>query len=679
MISIETPFEQWESIRVSGFSSFSDDMWCFSRMNRIGDVNDLSFDKKLGGGVKLTDDECWPLMLFVKALTYHHLPQNAILSRITTLASSRGIQSSLMVLAKFLYEMDVFVDTANGSFSGGMAVSLDDIEEAVECAPTANRKKQLVESARIWHEHSVAGMLPPAFCVEFDEDELKYLSSSTLRQKQAEEGSILPVPLEDLAVLVPYCIKIIEEQAEDILYAYDHVYWLYMTGKDKNALGFSWPKTINALRERNETGLWEVDSFRLTSEVSKDSQYAIAKAIVSHPDWPLHREFAKGSCHELLKQKRADILRLAGELDIDVEQIDPYCKIDRQEIYKHFRVLIMNLRTACRIIILLVTGMRVSELVNLKAGKVRPIAGSNKNYALTFEVFKGSIGGVGELVTIPFPEIGAKAYQILERLTEKARLAANTDLLAVRILLGFGRIPIAISDNGIIRKFCKPLELSSSPTTHQFRKSLAMFAVYHNPENLILIKRLFSHSSLAMTLKYIVELPGMDEELKETLKEQEKELFKEVYQAALCHKIGGVHSAEILKASEDTYYSQLNDNGESLNQYIDSLLECGERLLHRCVLGVICTDRGQPLINFTPNSCTCNVVSCENAIFTEKSVPHLSNDIRFHRQLMQNENCSEKQRKFSQRFVTDGLMRLEEILGRQEVAATYPDFYVVAV
>ncbi len=264
----------------------------------------------------------------------------------------------------------------------------------------------------------------------------------------------------------------------------------------------------------------------------------------------------------------------------------------------------------------------------------------------------------------------------MERLSAQARRVGRNNLLFAGVTNFFGK-PLHLSSiNGFLVRWCEELGLNEMIHPHQFRKTLAMFLIYQDTVNLPLIKRLFSHKSLKMTLVYITKLPGIAQEVKLALLEQNMELIGELLEAARKGVIGGSAGLRIKENIQSgKYAAMLNDDGwETLDQYVDSLLDEGLTLLHRASLGVICTktpavDQAAPcdppfaqkIKRLHPNIQNCDPLECKWAVFTENSVLKLVNEIKAHRKWLKHKYASEGQKQFSARTIASSQERLLEL------------------
>lgn len=213
---------------------------------------------------------------------------------------------------------------------------------------------------------------------------------------------------------------------------------------------------------------------------------------------------------------------------------------------------------------------------------------------------------------------------------------------------------------------------------HRFRKSLALYIIHQDSRNLEIIKRLFSHRSLKMTLRYILSLPGVNDEVKATLIEENTEILVEVLQGVISGQIGGIGGKRLAKTANSSpiLRAKLQNAGkESLSQYVASLLDEGVKLLHRTNLAICMRTPGltsespcdakndSPGSRLHPNLFACDPYNCRYAAFVEANVPSLKNEIIFHDNMIKHRYCGATQKEYSQRRIAEAFKRLHEVVG----------------
>lgn len=290
-------------------------------------------------------------------------------------------------------------------------------------------------------------------------------------------------------------------------------------------------------------------------------------------------------------------------------------------------------------------------------------------YWLCFKVFKTSDGSIGNPVTIPIPAVAYLALTCLERLTETARQVGNTKSLLISATNNFGK---RITHNGInqfLDRWCEDLGLEESIHPHQFRKTLAMFAIFQDSRNVGILKYLFSHDSYLTTLAYIVTFPGLRKEMKAVILQENMELLTEVAAAVASGAVGGLAGQRLKKAyGEERKYAATLNNLESLQQYVDSLMDEGLTLLHRTQFQAICLKKpeleqgkGAKSLNLHPNVAHCEPLHCKNAVFTPKSEIDLQQELKFYQKLVAHPYCRDEFKPHYTEIIKQCETRLAEI------------------
>lgn len=592
----EISFAEMDQLKVSRISAFEDALWDWKQEGSplYKDKCVCHWNKELLEGINLLDKENHHLCRLLKMIAFYSLPQNACLQNISSFNTSKTFSNRLAkYLGKFLYKNRIFVDVqGNGTFTNAIFLReehfMDFLENDIDSTYSKNTFAIQVKN---WRGLSQNKLIPVEYRLEFDPfSKEKYKSLS--REVDENKVAFLPISLDTLSELVPYSIKLIEEYSEEILTIYETLLPIIAGGKFLKANPFEWDKAINDLLDMN-LELWNLKIFEFTdySEVQfNDKQSAkIGKAIKNHPNWHKRNPLFDSQPSQLSRPK---LKKVISQLNINLREIDRLIMYDLTKLRNEALSLIVELRNACVTILFLVTGMRNSEMYLLEAGNCWHVNGSKDDYKIKITVSKTSQASSGDTVILPVPLIAYRAFKCLETLTEKARIWGKTNRLLVGITRNFGKELSASSIGAFYTSWCEDLGIDHIHT-HQFRKTIAMFAIYQNPYNIGIIRRLFSHKSLAMTLAYIVKLPGMTEEIKLAVIEKNKELMAELLEAIEKNAIAGKAGVRIkqLVSESKTFKAKLHDDGwEPYEQYIEVLLQDGINILHRTSYGAICTN-----------------------------------------------------------------------------------------
>ena len=327
-------------------------------------------------------------------------------------------------------------------------------------------------------------------------------------------------------------------------------------------------------------------------------------------------------------------------------------------------------------LILCVTGMRRSELISLKSDC---LSEDKQGSWLSYYVFKTSVASQGDLKRIPIPGVAAKAIRILIVLGHESREFGGHDYLFSKFWRPhFGKQASIAALEHSCHRVAAAIGIDQSLHAHRFRKSLAMYIIHQDPRNIDVIRKLFSHASLRMTLKYILSLPGVNEEVKRVIVEENSEILSVVLRAVLEERIGGIGGRRILRTAEQSPILKAklqNEGKESLSQYVASLLDEGVKLLHRTSMAICLKTVGLTSVTpcdpkngmheakLHPNIFACDPFNCRFAAFVEENVPALENEIIFHSNMLKHDYSSVSQKAFSQQRIKEAHKRMSEVIG----------------
>lgn len=672
----ELPFAQMDQLKVSKISIFEDVVWDWRQEGSplYKDKCFCSWNNEFSEGVSLLDKENQYLCRLLKMIAFYSLPQNACLQNIRSFNSSKSFSGSLKrYLGKFLYDNRLFIDIqGNGSFNNAIYLREEHFTDFLKNIDNAHLKNVFAKQVKNWRGLSQNKLIPVEYRLDFDPFS-KDVYSKLSRDEENNKGTFLPISLDTLSKLVPYSINMIEEYSEEVLKIYNTLIPIIAGGEVLKANPFEWNTAIEDLSNINSK-LLDLRTFRFTDyneiQINHDQAAKIRTAIRNHPEWHIENPLYVSN---LFHANRPYLKEVASKLNINLEEIDRLIGYDLTKIRNEALSLIVELRNSCVTILFLVTGMRNSEMYLLEAGDCWRVKGSDDDYRIKITVSKTSDGSSGDTVILPIPLIAFKAFKCLESLTEKARIWGETNRLMVDIKTRFGNEIRASSIGVFFKSWCEDLEIDHIHT-HQFRKTIAMFAIYQNPNNISIIRRLFSHKSLAMTLAYIIKLPGMAQEIRLAVIEQNKSLLAELLEAIEKNCIagkGGTRIKELIQESKIFKASLHEDGWEPYEQYVEILLQDGLNILHRTSFAAICTNTHSGLVHLGPESCSCNVLDCDWAAFTETSIEELETDIKFHLDKLAKVH-SEDQDKFSRYIIRNCIERLIELKGWDAVNSQYP-------
>lgn len=625
------PLEEWIYLSVSPLSQFGDNQWDFTsypHTSRKQAVVNFDYNNYLG--INLTDKKYTHWQNISKAiLFYSAIPHFSMLSMVRSYGTISSKRSQIIrLIALFQQESLYLGDHRSNNFRTIDDLSPDTVSAFIEQSKTAGIKWESAFILQFWQKISKAGLLPKQYTVFGT-----YVSKEYVARKRAEYDAtattFLPIPLDDYAQILNHCISVVVDYSDDVI-------WLYKT---------YYPTLVGAFEHTDRLKL-NPFGFSTGSKEGVEAFKAYTPALINEvPWWPL-RVYQRTHSND------------QGE----------YVS------YSQISSCIASLIDACCTLIMAPTGMRRSEVMGLR---VNCISQDDAGYWLNFDVFKTSNASQGDVNRIPVPAITAKAVYVLEKLFSEARTYGCHDYLFVTITRQhFGNRTHVAYPERAVKRVAEAAGAECNIHPHQFRKSLAMYLIYQDPRNIEIIRKLFSHKSLKMTLRYVLSLPSIHTEIRNIIIDQNVDILVELLDGVFRNRIGGIGGKRTKETIENSarFKAKLQDGGkETVTQYVESLLDQGIKLLHRTNLAICmktpsvtepapCEGKNEnPAAKLHPNLFACDPFNCRFAAFMESSIPLLKNEIMFHNNLIRHPYCSDKQKAFSERRIKDAFTALKDV------------------
>lgn len=622
------PFSDWDEIDVSPLSKFGQPLWDFRCYPHVSATRaKINFDYQNFLDVNLIDQPYVHWLRIVKALIFYRIPKYSFSGLNKSYGGIGANRTKYVRLCSLFVEFGLYVN--DGSVAP--TKTLVDIDPEVVMSfikkqTTPGMRWELAFAINYWQNLSAAGLLPPAYSISTE-----FVTSADVAKYRNEfEDSTAPyqpIPLDDFAEIVNYAALVVREYSQDILWL-ARTYYPTLVGKSQDRES----EVFEGFSTGSEMGV------RLFKEYSP-------MLLNGVPWWNLQVQTRK---HPK-----------------DSGEYIPY-----EFVASNVAVLF----DCCVTIIFATTGMRRSEVRALTADCISTDAAG---HWLTFTVFKTSVASQGDKKKIPIPQITFDAIRLLQELCAHSRdYGKHGYLLSSLNRAFFGRQPNSVFSERSLRRVAEACGIDIALHSHRFRKSLAMYLIYQDSKNIEIIKHLFSHKSLRMTLKYILALPGVNQELKIMLVKQNADILASVLDAATSGRIGGKGGERIKNglAGSKLFAARLHDRGmETLEQYVDSLLDQGIKLLHRTNLAFClksptshevtpCNGKGEaPADRLHPNLFACDPFNCNYAVFTEEHAEMMSNEIVFHQGILKHPYCGTEQKTFSTRRIKEAEKRLAEV------------------
>lgn len=327
---------------------------------------------------------------------------------------------------------------------------------------------------------------------------------------------------------------------------------------------------------------------------------------------------------------------------------------------------INTLKQAATLIILFTTGMRVRELVELEVGCCYPdpFLEVDGLYRLRVTVKKTSAEYLkGKVIELPVPELTAKAIEVWEKIGD-VRRRGNYLISPTHANEKSDHVSGPVTGETIrnfLKRFSGFCEIDYEPHPHQFRKTIAGWFVMNSPVlGPLLLMRLFSHSSLAMTEKYLKNNPLIQEARQEMLTEQSLKIVQSIRQSAQDGKLAGAVGEKIANnLMSDPIFEGLtgDDLGATLEEYLRERAKTGDLHFLLTPLAVCAFDpddddekpcvkkldqamnpgeaaaRKEALGNM-PVTNKCVGVDCDHCVVTECQSDKIAQSLTFYRSLL---------------------------------------------
>jgi hypothetical protein len=629
----QIPLDEWNSVVLSKSSKFGHSLWDFTAYPHVNKSQvRVNFDFKHNSGINLVEPKYCHWLRISKALIFYSIPHFAVSNYVRSYGSLSSRKARVLrLLSLFQRERLYLGNLGDKGFRTINDLSPDLITQFILQQPSVGKRWELAHSLQFWQQLSFGKLLPVEYGIHSrivkKEDVARYRS-----EYDEASSPYLPIPLDEYANIINHCVRMVEEYSKDILWLYETYYPMIVGGFEHADRAALRPGGISP------SGQAGVAAFSAYEPVTHEGQ----------PWWPLK---------------------------VDVRSKKQYSAVPSEFISSHkINSLIASLFDACCVTILATTGMRRSEVMGLRSGCV---SNDSDGYWLRYTVFKTSRASQGDVKRIPIPAITAKAIAIVEQLCHEGRTYGGHDALFTSITRQhFGKPTHLAYPQRAVKRVSEAVGADLAIHPHRFRKTLAMYLIYQDPTNIEVVRQLFSHVSLKMTLRYVMSLPGVNNEMKKIILEQNIDVLLEVLEGALNGRIGGQAGKRIKESIEASpkFVARLQDKGkEALVQYVESMLEQGIKILHRTNLAICLKTPGyvesapcdgkneDPSTKLHPNLFACDPFNCRFAAFVESNIPALRNEVLFHNKLLTHPFSSNNQKKFSERRIAEVMKRLSEV------------------
>lgn len=316
----------------------------------------------------------------------------------------------------------------------------------------------------------------------------------------------------------------------------------------------------------------------------------------------------------------------------------------------------------CNFKLTLWTAARVSELIQFKAeglfinGKryrpedgdailafkqsIGPDGRRDHKFELEFRIFKTSKDKQGKLVKIPLGDGPARAFCLLIEIFRIKREKLSSPFLIPRGGLNTNEVKKEDAQKPVhhgyfrtcLTRLCRRLSIDEYHP-HCCRKTLATMIIKKNPDSLELIQRLLNHLSPTMTLRYLMEIPGISSAVKQKIIETNRKRLIKVITATATRRIGGRAGKDMVEGT-DSKYLQTTMIEETIREYVEVLLDDGNFIIHELPAAwcmrfftqnperLPCLPDSElvdvPLNMFAPDPAKCRPWECGHSLHTRK-------------------------------------------------------------
>jgi len=524
----------WDLDAKTPLSRFRDQEWFF---RHPGEMLPIRFGMNHQDiGVDLSDPNAAPLRRFQKYMIFYAVPGKNIYSKITKPSSTVRMHNEFLHFMAYLFQNGYLLGS-DGNFK-----TLETLDvKALRAEIRARMKRDEVGPSALigfcrsigkWIILSKGADLPKEFLAPFTEKDFwgGGLSKEIARYKAEKSHSWEAIDFDNLQPMLKAASRYIQLYAHDLLYLERKYFEAHR---------------IKVNNQRKKTTASIEITYGPTTEIAKELlNYNFAICPETHKPW---FELSSNSNRNKKRNRYS---------------------IAKKPILEQWQ----NLIGAAIFMLFLWTAMRVNELQMLEADAllidgepmdlnrdVTEQVDKGQRFDLRRTVFKTEENLLGEDHILPLPKIGAQAFSILFELFRISRESLNNNhLLPAGGLYLHGTSflgpwqtssdPISKSFIGIyFYNFCYLADVERQHP-HKCRKTLATLMINYDPSSLELIRDILCHKSVAMTVVYLMSLPGVAEDILNHIVETQKEKVAELLADGAEGKLAGAAGNRTLDA-----------------------------------------------------------------------------------------------------------------------------------
>lgn len=517
----------WQSDGKTPLSYYKDNKWIFKEPSGLYSIN---FGQNYPEfGVDLSEPNASPLRQFQKLLVYHHVPGKNLYIKSNKARTTLSMSTQLLLLFIYLYKNGYLIG-ANKNYKTLETINVEtlraEVRERIQWGEGRHHTVGFARAIARWAFISKSSELPIEFIAPFSEKDFwgGGLSKEVAMYDIKMTRGWTTIEFDDLQPMIQIARKYIQEYADDIMYLEE----TYRNCKNTKIINIGKSKDL----------FQELINYKFT--ICPETQ---------KPWFEISTSLRK------------------------------FMFIKTMPWIEEF----VNLISSAIFMLFIWTAMRSSEMRMLSSNALF-IDGlpANLSHDLIIQVENGQYFDLLRTVTktemnlegkdylLPLPKIGAKAFAILFEFFRSKREQTGNKYLFVEMN---GRAPCSspVSAGYMehkLSKFCNKVGVEHHHP-HQCRKTLATLMINHDPSALELIKDLLCHKSVAMTVMYLMSLPGVAEDIRNFMLDQQRNKIIDFLADASEGKLAGAAGNRTLDA---VARNRMAFKGEALATTIKTIL-----------------------------------------------------------------------------------------------------------
>lgn len=600
---------------VSPYSTYDQNVWTLF-VNQYGSARRINFEGMPSSMIELR-----------KAITFHQIPEFAPFGGVRSYVTTYWHSSLFTILDRYLMKPN-FLD---GSPESIRLINLRMVNKALDDAKNTDGSPRHYHSLfymlRFWSSLSTQGLMPEGLALDLNMLKVDTVErrKDVILQYAGSMGTWMPFSEEDLGQLVNYALFWTEKALPRLLQVVDYVKQKNLDSTKKCAV-----VRYEADQELEDMLNIELDGVKVVSASKKFYEYRYGKREQYVYNW-----------------------------------------------LRSYAVSVDHVRNAVYVLLALITGLRASELRDLKFSNL--IKDGNGIYTLRAVRYKTAADpNAGEVAFLPIPQFIGQKIDELERLRSIYTLKAQDFIFQSTK----GRKGLNKPNSHMLALINRELSEATGVDRihcHRFRKTIAEILINRSERNIDLIRHLFGHKSYAMTLKYIGRNPFLVRSVALAIEQNYTIEFSEIVKTVQ----HGASSGPVAERLMERIQARPNAfTGKQLKvtvfEYVSHLLSSGEPLfIHRTAMGTFCVSTQTysspnlppclahlkgPVSSALPNHRLCDN-QCQHIIVVESARSALQDNKTFYTNLLEKsaDTLSERAKKMIRQKIAGNTQHLENL------------------